>query len=213
VREIRADDVLAELLLLQQLEHLECRGRKRQVLQVRRARPVLQVVEVGDEGRVGQELARGEVVEVLRVRERLDELLACQFPGCEKGGRKGGRTSSSSSNRECPPYLGSFAPSSGSAGGSKAALSTDMGPDSIVGDGCYRLPLENEMRSDDARIVNWIWSKNGCSPRSPAWMRQEKAGPLLLGSGVNCRGRRTGAGPEPVQSRSATDSPRPLIVR
>lgn len=79
LRKVRADNVLAELLLLQKLEHLERRGGVCQVPEVGRARPVLQVVEVGDEGRVRQELARGEVVEILRVGQRLDELLDCQL--------------------------------------------------------------------------------------------------------------------------------------
>lgn len=73
-RKVRADDILAELLLLQKLEHLERRRGKRQVLEVGRARPVLQVVEVGDEGGVREKLAGSEVVEILRVRERLDKL-------------------------------------------------------------------------------------------------------------------------------------------
>ena len=80
MREIRADDILPELLLLQELEHLEGRGRKREVLQVRRACPVLQIVEVRDEGGVRQELAGCEVVEILRVRQGLDKLLARQLP-------------------------------------------------------------------------------------------------------------------------------------
>lgn len=46
----------------------------RQVLEVRRPAPVLEVGEVGDEGGLAEQLLRGEVVQVVRVREGLDEL-------------------------------------------------------------------------------------------------------------------------------------------
>ncbi len=52
------------------------RARVRQVLEVRRSAPVLQVGEVGDKGGLGQEFLRREVVEVEWVRERLDKLPA-----------------------------------------------------------------------------------------------------------------------------------------
>lgn len=81
VRKIRADDILPKLLLLQELEHFEGRSRKREVLQVRRARPVLQIIEVRDEGRIRQKLAGCEVVEILWVRQGLDKLLVCQLSG------------------------------------------------------------------------------------------------------------------------------------
>lgn len=72
--QIWAHDVLPEALLLQQLEVAQRRARVCQVLEVRRAAPVPQVGEVGDKRRLGQELLRREVVEVERVRERLDKL-------------------------------------------------------------------------------------------------------------------------------------------
>ena len=50
MREVWANNVVAELLLLQELEHLESRRGERQVLQVGRARPVLEIIEVRDEG-------------------------------------------------------------------------------------------------------------------------------------------------------------------
>jgi len=78
---VGADDVLPELLLLQQLEVLQG-GRVRDVLEVRRSGPVLEVVEVGDKGRVGEQLARGEMVEVLRVPQGLDELCAFACDAC-----------------------------------------------------------------------------------------------------------------------------------
>lgn len=74
LRELRADDVLAEPLLLEQFEVLERGARVGEVLEVRRARPVLEVGEVRDERRVREELLRGEVVEVEGVREGLDKL-------------------------------------------------------------------------------------------------------------------------------------------
>lgn len=79
LREVGADDILAELLLLEELEHSERRGWVRQVLEIWRARPVLEVVEVGNEGGVRQELARGQVVDILWVGKRLDKLKNCQL--------------------------------------------------------------------------------------------------------------------------------------
>lgn len=69
VHQVRADDVLPEPLRLQQLQALQRRARVGQVFKVRRPAPVLQVVEVGDELRVGEQLTRGEVVEIVRVSE------------------------------------------------------------------------------------------------------------------------------------------------
>lgn len=71
---MRADDVFPESRLLQQLEMPQRRARVRQVFEVGRSRPVLQIGQVCDEGRLGQVLLRGEVVEVGRVGERLHEL-------------------------------------------------------------------------------------------------------------------------------------------
>lgn len=76
IHQVRANDVLPEPLRLQQLQVLECRAGVGQVLHIGRPAPVLQVVEVGDELRVGEQLARGEVVEVVWVAEGLDELEA-----------------------------------------------------------------------------------------------------------------------------------------
>jgi len=72
--DIGTDDVLSKPLLLQQLEVLERGAWICQVLEVGRARPVLQVVKIGNEGRVREQLARGEVVQILRVCKRLDKL-------------------------------------------------------------------------------------------------------------------------------------------
>lgn len=66
--------VLSKPLFLQQLEVLERRARVRQVFQVRRFRPVLQVGEVGDKGGLCEELLRREVVEVQWVCEGLNKL-------------------------------------------------------------------------------------------------------------------------------------------
>lgn len=65
---------MSELLLLQQLKVLERRAGVHDVLEVRRTGPVLQVGEVRDEFGAGKQLLGGEVVEVVRVREGLDEL-------------------------------------------------------------------------------------------------------------------------------------------
>ncbi len=91
LHQVRAHDVLPEALLLQQLEVAQRRPRIRQVLQVRRAAPVLQVGEVGDERGLRQELLRGEMIEVKRVRERLDKLrVACPLAPADSRGRHGG---------------------------------------------------------------------------------------------------------------------------
>lgn len=74
LHQVRAHNVLPEPLALQQLQVPQRRPRVRQVLEVRRLGPVLQVVEVGDKGGLGEELLGGEVVEVVRVGERLDKL-------------------------------------------------------------------------------------------------------------------------------------------
>ena len=74
--QVGADDVLAELGLLQELEVLQGRAGIGQVLEVGRALPVLEVGQVGDEGGLAQVFLRREVVEVEGVSERLDELKA-----------------------------------------------------------------------------------------------------------------------------------------
>lgn len=74
VDELGRDDVLAEGLLLQQLEVAQCRARISQVLDVRGPAPVLQIPEVLDKGGLLEELLRGEVVQVERVGQRLHEL-------------------------------------------------------------------------------------------------------------------------------------------
>lgn len=79
---IWAHDLLAKHLLLQQLEVAQRRARVRQVLEVRRLVPVLEVGEVGDKRGLAEELLGGEVVEVVRVGEGLDELCAAREP-CE----------------------------------------------------------------------------------------------------------------------------------
>lgn len=74
LHQVRADDVLPELLLLQELEVLERRTRVHEVLEVGRPGPVLQIGEVGDEVGAGEELLRCEMIEVEWVCECLDEL-------------------------------------------------------------------------------------------------------------------------------------------
>lgn len=74
LHQVRADNVLPEALLLQQLEVSQRRAGVRQVFQVRRPRPVLEVGEVGDERGLREELLRGQVVEVEGVGEGLDKL-------------------------------------------------------------------------------------------------------------------------------------------
>ncbi len=80
LHQVRADNVLPELLRLQQLQALQRRARVGQVLEVGRPAPLLQVVEVGDEARVREQLARGQVVEVVGVAESLHELRGA---GCQ----------------------------------------------------------------------------------------------------------------------------------
>ena len=72
--QVGADDVLPELGLLQELEVLQGRAGIRQVLEVGRALPVLQIGQVGDEGGLAQVFLRREIVEVEGVGERLHEL-------------------------------------------------------------------------------------------------------------------------------------------
>lgn len=52
--QVWADDVLPELLLLQQLQVLEGRPRVGDILEVRWAAPVLEIVEIGDKGRIAE---------------------------------------------------------------------------------------------------------------------------------------------------------------
>lgn len=107
LHQIRAHYVLAETLPLQQLEMPERGARIRQVLEIRRLGPVLQVGEVGDKGRLREQLLRREMVEVEGVGERLDKLNFFCFPlalaavkGKGKGKGADGLTSSSISKRE-----------------------------------------------------------------------------------------------------------------
>ena len=74
LHQIGTDDLLAEALFLQQLEVLQRRAGIRQVFEIWRSAPVLEVVEVCDKGWVCQELSGGEMVEVLWVGQGLDEL-------------------------------------------------------------------------------------------------------------------------------------------
>lgn len=74
LHQIRAQYVPPKSLLLQQLEMLQRRTGIRKILDIGRSRPVLQVIEVRDELGFGKVFLRGEVVEVVRVRETLDEL-------------------------------------------------------------------------------------------------------------------------------------------
>lgn len=74
VDELGRDDGLAEGLLLQQLEVAQRGARVGQVLQVGGPAPVLQVLEVLDKGGLLEELLGGEVVQVVRVGERLHKL-------------------------------------------------------------------------------------------------------------------------------------------
>lgn len=55
---------------------LERRARVRQVFEIWRFRPVLQVGKVGDKGRLREEFLGGEVVEIEGICEGLDELWA-----------------------------------------------------------------------------------------------------------------------------------------
>ena len=74
LHQVGADDVLAKALLLKQFKVTQRRTRIRQVLEIRRSRPVLRVSEVGDKGGLREELLGGEVIEIERVREGLDKL-------------------------------------------------------------------------------------------------------------------------------------------
>lgn len=106
LHQVRTDDVLAEALLLEQFEMSQRRAGIRQVLEVRRPRPVLQVGEVGDKGGLREELLGGEVVEIERVREGLDELEGTVSIRMDANGLKDQAaelTSSSISKRVKPP--------------------------------------------------------------------------------------------------------------
>lgn len=76
IHQVRTDDVLPKPFRLQQLQVLERRAGVCQIFEVRWPAPVLQVVEVGDKGRVGKQLPRGQVVEVIWISEGLDKLEA-----------------------------------------------------------------------------------------------------------------------------------------
>lgn len=56
----------------------QCWPRIRQVLEVRRSAPVLQIREVGDKRGLAKELLGREVGEVLGVGEGLNELCSCE---------------------------------------------------------------------------------------------------------------------------------------
>jgi hypothetical protein len=62
LHQVRADDVLPEALLLEQLQVAQCWTWVGQVLEVRRPGPVLEVIKVRDEGRLRKELLGGQVV-------------------------------------------------------------------------------------------------------------------------------------------------------
>ena len=68
-----AEHLSPKPFLLQQLQHLQRRSRIRQELGILWPREVEQIVEVGDEGRLLEEMDRGEMVEVERIGEGLDE--------------------------------------------------------------------------------------------------------------------------------------------
>lgn len=74
LHQVGTDDVLAKAFLLQQLEVVERRAGVGEVLEVGRLGPVLQVVEVGDKGGLGEELLSRKVVEIERICKRLDKL-------------------------------------------------------------------------------------------------------------------------------------------
>lgn len=74
LNQVWADNVLPELFLLQQLKALQGRSRVGKILEVRWAAPILEVVEIGDEGRVAEELPGSEVVQIQRVAQCLNEL-------------------------------------------------------------------------------------------------------------------------------------------
>lgn len=130
--QVRADNILPELFLLQQLKILQGRPRVGEILEVRRPAPVLEIVEVGDKGWIAEELPGSQMVQVQRVAECLNELRILLTMMYVRSGELIKHTSSSSSKRVYPPYLGSSAPDPGAAGGSLAELFTDMGSDAIV---------------------------------------------------------------------------------
>lgn len=69
LNQVRADDVLPELRLLQKLKMFQRRSRVHEVLQVWRLGPILEVGEVGDEFGLAEELLSGKVVQVGWVRK------------------------------------------------------------------------------------------------------------------------------------------------
>jgi hypothetical protein len=72
--QIRAHDILSKPLLLQQLEMSQRWPGIGKILEVRRFGPVLQIGKVGDEGGLREELLRREMVQVVGIGERLNEL-------------------------------------------------------------------------------------------------------------------------------------------
>jgi hypothetical protein len=67
VDQIWADYILPKPLRLQQLQCLQCRSGIGEVLDVWLRSPVLKVVEIGNEGRVREEFARGQMLKVVWV--------------------------------------------------------------------------------------------------------------------------------------------------
>lgn len=74
LHQIGFDDIPAEGLLLEKLQSLHGRARVGEILEVRWPRPVLEVLEVGDERWIREVLLRSEVVKIMRVSKRLNEL-------------------------------------------------------------------------------------------------------------------------------------------
>lgn len=76
LHQVGAHNILSKPLFLEELKVLERRARVRQVFEIWRFRPVLQVGKVGDKGRLREEFLGGEVVEIEGICEGLDELWA-----------------------------------------------------------------------------------------------------------------------------------------
>jgi len=132
-RHIWNKDFLTEPFALQKLQHPKRRRGIRQVFEIRRSRPVLQIVKVGNEGGIRQVFARCQPVYILRIGKGLDKLWAVSIEeNVIEEERATILTSSSSSNRVCPACFGSSSPSPGSGGGSMAEMSTDIGSDAML---------------------------------------------------------------------------------
>ena len=74
LHQLRADDILPEFLLLEQLEVLEGRAGVVQVRDIGGSGPILQVGEVRDKGGIVEEFLGCEMIQVEGVCEGLDEL-------------------------------------------------------------------------------------------------------------------------------------------